>query len=161
MLFPGLNPAPLPAPTGPHPSSPGPSPLARRAAFPVDTHIHRLAQRWGLTAGASVEQTEADLKLAFPEHMWRQLHLQIIFLGREHCPARGHDPSACPVCAWAGVPGASPLKPGQRPAARGSPAGGGKAGSAKAARAGSGGAAPKRAAGGKAGQAAKRVRNAE
>jgi endonuclease-3 len=88
-------------------------------AFPVDTHIHRLAQRWGLTAGKSVEQTEADLKLLFPPNTWRDLHLQIIYFGREKCPARGHDPAMCPICSWAAVspydkPGNSPLKPGQR-----------------------------------------------
>ena len=88
-------------------------------AFPVDTHIHRLAQRWGLTAGKSVEQTEADLKLLFPSSTWRNIHLQIIFFGREKCPARGHDPAMCPICSWAAVapydkPGRSPLKPGQR-----------------------------------------------
>lgn len=73
-------------------------------AFPVDTHIHRLAQRWGLTNGKNVEQTEADLKKVFPKKTWNKRHLQIIFFGREHCPARGHDPAACPICAWAGVP---------------------------------------------------------
>jgi endonuclease-3 len=90
------------------------------AAFPVDTHIHRLAQRWGLTGGRTVEQTEADLKLLFPEDSWRDLHLRIIFFGRERCPARGHDPAACPVCAWAAVPpydrpGTAPPRPGERP----------------------------------------------
>eukprot|EP00887_Chlorella_sp_A99_P006562 scaffold3.g6562.t1 len=85
-------------------------------AFPVDTHIHRLAQRWGLTpAGRSVEQTEADLKLVFPQHQWRDLHLQIIYLGRELCPAKGHDAAKCPICSWAAVPpfdrpGTSPSK---------------------------------------------------
>ena len=73
------------------------------AAFPVDTHIHRLAQRWGLTGGKSVEQTEADLKVLFPPATWRDLHLQIIFFGREKCPARGHNPAECPICAWAAV----------------------------------------------------------
>jgi endonuclease-3 len=97
------------------------------AAFPVDTHIHRLAQRWGLTGGRTVEQTEADLKLLFPEDSWRDLHLQIIFFGRERCPARGHDPAACPVCAWAAVPpynrpGTAPPRPGER-AGGASPAG--------------------------------------
>ncbi|EFN53388.1 hypothetical protein CHLNCDRAFT_12569, partial [Chlorella variabilis] len=67
-------------------------------AFPVDTHIHRLAQRWGLTDGKSVEQTEADLKLLFPQSLWKELHLQIIFFGREKCPAQRHDPILCPVC---------------------------------------------------------------
>jgi endonuclease III len=70
-------------------------------AFPVDTHIHRLAARWGLSSGKSVEQTERDLKALFPRERWNKLHLQIIFFGREHCPARGHEPSACPICAWA------------------------------------------------------------
>lgn len=72
-------------------------------AFPVDTHIHRLAHRWGLSDGRNVEQTEADLKRSFPREAWNRLHLQIIYFGREHCPARGHDPDACPICAWAGV----------------------------------------------------------
>ena len=72
-------------------------------AFPVDTHIHRLAYRWGLTNGKNVEQTERDLKRLFPEDSWNRLHLQIIFFGREHCPARGHIPSVCPICSWAGI----------------------------------------------------------
>jgi endonuclease-3 len=72
-------------------------------AFPVDTHIHRLAARWGLSDGTSVEKTEADLKALFPRESWARLHLQIIYFGREHCPARGHDPSRCPICSWAGV----------------------------------------------------------
>ena len=67
-------------------------------AFPVDTHIHRLAYRWGLSSGRGVEQTERDLKRLFPRASWNRLHLQIIFFGREHCPARGHDPRACPIC---------------------------------------------------------------
>ena len=71
-------------------------------AFPVDTHIHRLAARWGLSSGKNVETTEADLKRIFPESKWNRLHLQIIYFGRAHCPARGHDPAKCPVCAWAG-----------------------------------------------------------
>lgn len=70
-------------------------------AFPVDTHIHRLAARWGLSDGSSVERTERDLKRTFPKETWNELHLQIIFFGREHCPARGHDPLACPICSWA------------------------------------------------------------
>ncbi|MHC4935533.1 MAG: endonuclease III [Planctomycetota bacterium] len=70
-------------------------------AFPVDTHIHRLAARWGLSSGKSVERTEADLKRVFPRERWNRLHLQIIFFGREHCPARGHDLSRCPICSWA------------------------------------------------------------
>jgi endonuclease-3 len=70
-------------------------------AFPVDTHIHRLAARWGLSDGRSVEKTERDLKRLFPEEAWNRLHLQIIFFGRGHCPARGHDLSGCPICSWA------------------------------------------------------------
>jgi endonuclease III len=74
-------------------------------AFPVDTHIHRLAQRWRLSSGRSVEQTEADLKRTFPREAWNRLHLQIIYFGREHCPARGHEPASCPICSWAGKRG--------------------------------------------------------
>lgn len=70
-------------------------------AFPVDTHIHRLAWRWGLSDGSSVERTERDLKALFPREAWNALHLRIIYFGREHCPAMGHDPEACPICAWA------------------------------------------------------------
>jgi endonuclease-3 len=70
-------------------------------AFPVDTHIHRLAARWGLSNGRSVDQTERDLKKLFPKSGWNRLHLQIIFFGREHCPARGHDLSQCLICGWA------------------------------------------------------------
>lgn len=70
-------------------------------AFPVDTHIHRMAWRWGLSNGSSVEQTERDLKKLFPESEWGKRHLQIIYFGREHCPARGHDFDACPICSWA------------------------------------------------------------
>ena len=70
-------------------------------AFPVDTHIHRLATRWGLTNGKSVEKTEVDLKKIFPREKWNDLHLQIIFFGREHCPALRHDLSGCPICSWA------------------------------------------------------------
>ncbi len=68
-------------------------------AFPVDTHIHRLAQRWGLTSGKSVVQTERDLKRLFPEESWNRLHLQIIFYGREHCTARGCDGRVCEICS--------------------------------------------------------------
>jgi len=68
-------------------------------AFPVDTHIHRLAHRWCLSTGKNVEKTEADLKRLFPRETWNKLHLQIIFFGREYCPARGHDPNACPICS--------------------------------------------------------------
>ena len=67
-------------------------------AFPVDTHIHRLAQRWKLTDGRSVERTEADLKKLFPREHWNQLHLRIIFYGREHCSARGCDGTDCEMC---------------------------------------------------------------
>jgi endonuclease-3 len=70
-------------------------------AFPVDTHIHRLATRWGLSNGRSVEQTEADLKKLFRLEDWGKVHLQIIYFGREHCPARGHDLASCPICSWA------------------------------------------------------------
>lgn len=67
-------------------------------AFPVDTHIHRLAQRWKLTSGKNVEQTERDLKRVFPEELWNKLHLQIIFYGREHCTARGCNGMVCEIC---------------------------------------------------------------
>ena len=67
-------------------------------AFPVDTHIHRLAQRWGLTSGKNVTQTERDLKRLFPESSWNDLHLQIIFYGREHCSAHGCDGRICQIC---------------------------------------------------------------
>jgi endonuclease-3 len=70
-------------------------------AFAVDTHIHRLAARWGLSDGSSVERTERDLKALFARDTWNRRHLQIIFFGREHCPARGHDLSTCPICSWA------------------------------------------------------------
>lgn len=71
-------------------------------AFPVDTHIHRLAWRWTLSTGHSVERTEADLKKLFPEHSWNDLHIRIIYFGREHCPAKGHDPLKCPICSVIG-----------------------------------------------------------
>jgi endonuclease-3 len=67
-------------------------------AFPVDTHIHRLAYRWKLSTGKNVEKTEADLKKVFPKEDWNKLHLQIIFYGREFCPARGHHPNECRIC---------------------------------------------------------------
>lgn len=70
-------------------------------AFPVDTHIHRLAQRWGLSVGKNVEQVERDLKAVFPIETWNDRHLQIIFFGREYCPARRHDLATCPICSWA------------------------------------------------------------
>ncbi len=68
-------------------------------AFPVDTHIHRLAQRWKLTNGKNVEQTEKDLKRLYPKEIWNKLHLQIIFYGREFCPARGHKEENCLICS--------------------------------------------------------------
>lgn len=70
-------------------------------AFPVDTHIHRLAHRWRLSNGKNVVQTEKDLKRVFPQETWNKVHLQIIFFGREYCPALYHDHSACPICSWA------------------------------------------------------------
>ena len=70
-------------------------------AFPVDTHIHRLAERWKLSSGKNVEQTERDLKKVFPREEWSRRHLQIIYFGREYCPARGHEKDACPICSWA------------------------------------------------------------
>lgn len=72
-------------------------------AFPVDTHIHRLAYRWGLSDGKNVERTEGDLKSLFPRETWNKLHLQIIFFGREYCPARGHDARKCPICSKFGI----------------------------------------------------------
>lgn len=71
-------------------------------AFPVDTHIHRLAYRWGLSTGKNVVQTEKDLKALFPREQWNDLHLQIIYFGRKYCPARGHHPEQCPVCSGFG-----------------------------------------------------------
>lgn len=71
------------------------------SAFPVDTHIHRLAERWGLSDGSTVRQTERDLKEAFPRETWSRRHLQIIYFGREYCPARNHEPEECPICEWA------------------------------------------------------------
>jgi len=67
-------------------------------AFPVDTHIHRLAQRWKLSNGKNVEQTEKNLKRLFPKETWKKLHLRIIFFGRKYCPARGHKAEECPIC---------------------------------------------------------------
>ncbi len=71
------------------------------AAFPIDTHIHRLAARWGLSDGSTVLRTERDLKAVFPPRSWARLHLQIIYFGREHCPALRHELDGCPICAWA------------------------------------------------------------
>ena len=70
-------------------------------AFPVDTHIFRLAKRWGLSTGTTVEQVEKDLKAVFPPDTWNRRHLQIIFFGREYCPALRHDLSSCEICGWA------------------------------------------------------------
>ena len=70
-------------------------------AFPVDTHIHRLAARWGLSNGKNVEKTETDLKAVFPKQTWNSRHLQIIYFGREHCPARFHELENCLICSWA------------------------------------------------------------
>lgn len=71
-------------------------------AFPVDTHIHRLMYRWGLTNGKNVLQTEKDAKRLFPKEIWNDLHLQIIYFGREYCPARNHNPKECPLCSKIG-----------------------------------------------------------
>jgi endonuclease III len=71
-------------------------------AFPVDTHIHRLAYRWGLSSGKNVEQTEKDLKRLTPDSIWNKLHLQIIYFGRAYCPARGHQIEKCPICSLFG-----------------------------------------------------------
>lgn len=79
-------------------------------AFPVDTHIQRLAARWGLSDGSSVERTERDLKALVPRERWIRAHLQMILFGREHCPALRHDPAGCAICSWAGVPAANPGK---------------------------------------------------
>lgn len=68
-------------------------------AFPVDTHIHRCAERWGLSSGKNVEQTEKDLKKLFPQNDWIKLHLQIIYFARAFCPAKKHDPMICPLCS--------------------------------------------------------------
>ncbi len=70
-------------------------------AFPVDTHIHRLAARWGLSSGRNVEKTERDLKAIFPIETWNSRHLQMIFFGREYCPALRHNLRECPICSWA------------------------------------------------------------
>ena len=70
-------------------------------AFPVDTHIHRLAARWGLSKAKNVEMTEKDLKVLWPKETWNARHLQIIFFGREHCPARNHNLNNCIICSWA------------------------------------------------------------
>jgi len=91
--------------------------------FPVDTHIHRLAERWGLSSGRSVVETERDLKRLFPSTAWGKLHLQLIYFGRRHCPARGHDPARCPICCFAAARvqrarAGARAEPRARPAAR-------------------------------------------
>lgn len=73
----------------------------KHPAFPVDTHIHRCAHRWGLSTGKTVEKTEVDLKNSFPKKYWNRLHLQIIYFAREFCQARKHDKETCPICSWA------------------------------------------------------------
>jgi endonuclease-3 len=75
-----------------------------KPAFPVDTHIHRLAKRWGLSSGKNVKQTESDLKAIFPKKTWNKLHLQIIYFARKYCPARGHKKEKCPICHLIGPP---------------------------------------------------------
>lgn len=70
-----------------------------KPAFPVDTHIHRLAYRWGLSSGKNVEQTEKDLKKLIPQERWKKAHLQIIYFGRKYCPARSHNWKECPICS--------------------------------------------------------------
>jgi endonuclease-3 len=79
-------------------------------AFPIDTHIHRLAQRWGLTNGKNVTQTEKDLKKIFPEKLWNKLHLQIIFYGREYCTARGCNGTICKICKTCYPKRVNPIK---------------------------------------------------
>ena len=88
-------------------------------AFPVDTHIHRLAGRWQLSRARTVEEVEADLKALFPRDKWNALHLQIIYFGRRYCPARGHVVAACPICCWAmsGARAAAEARHGSKPAA--------------------------------------------
>lgn len=71
----------------------------QQPAFPVDTHIHRCAHRWGLSSGKNVEKTEEDLKKLFPKKLWNRLHLQIIYFAREYCPARSHNADICPICS--------------------------------------------------------------
>ena len=71
-------------------------------AFPVDTHIHRLSYRWGLSTGKNVTITELDCKKVFPKNIWNKLHIQMIYFGREYCPARKHDPIICPICSVIG-----------------------------------------------------------
>jgi endonuclease-3 len=86
-------------------------------AFPVDTHIHRLAGRWGLSRAKNVVETERDLKAVFAEETWNRRHLQIIFFGREHCPARGHDLGTCPICGFAATKARVAAEAASRPRA--------------------------------------------
>ena len=88
-------------------------------AFPIDTHIHRLAARWGLSKARNVTETERDLKKLFPKERWNKLHLQIIFFGREYCPARSHDLSTCPICGWAASSARRKLEAKKMPKRRG------------------------------------------
>ncbi len=83
-------------------------------AFPVDTHIHRLAMRGGLSSGKNVEQVERDLKAVFPKETWNDRHLQIIYFGREYCPALRHDLAACPICSFAATKATIAGKPRKR-----------------------------------------------
>lgn len=89
-----------------------------KPAFPVDTHIHRLARRWGLSKGKTPDHTEQDLRRVFPESAWNRLHLQIIYFGREHCPALRHDFGACRICGWAGSKKLASIEDTARNAAR-------------------------------------------
>ncbi len=84
-------------------------------AFAVDTHIHRLAARWGLSNGTTVERTERDLKAVFPPDTWNRRHLQIIYFGREYCPAQRHDLTTCPICSWAATKKQMALEAAPRP----------------------------------------------
>jgi endonuclease-3 len=94
-----------------------------KPAFPVDTHVQRLAARFGLSSGRSVAQTERDLKRLFPPAAWGRVHLQLIYFGRSHCPAQRHDPAACPICSWAAPRRRAPA-PTRRRSVRAAAAGG-------------------------------------
>jgi endonuclease-3 len=87
-------------------------------AFPVDTHIHRLAARWGLSNGTTVERTERDLKAVFPRERWNDRHLQIIYFGREYCPAQRHDFASCPICSFAATKKRAASEKKRRPPTR-------------------------------------------
>ncbi|MEO6096931.1 MAG: endonuclease III [Fibrobacteria bacterium] len=102
-------------------------------AFAVDTHIHRLAERWGLSNGKNVARTESDLKALFPRERWTKLHLQMIYYGREHCPARSHNPARCEICARFGTVAVRRGKPaatkrGRKPGKPATPAKSGRKG---------------------------------